>query len=57
MYVDCSRSGKLQWTSVLKACWWCESAKALAVREGCREQGSLRRQVAARGALVVLGEI
>jgi hypothetical protein len=41
------------WTSVLKADWWCESAEALAVREGCRQQGFLRRQFAARGALVV----
>jgi hypothetical protein len=42
---------------VLKACWWCESVKALAVREGCRQQGFLHRQAAERGALEVPGEI
>jgi hypothetical protein len=45
------------WTSVLKARWWCESAKAVAVCEGCRQQGFLRRPVAAKGAIVVPGEI
>jgi hypothetical protein len=45
------------WTSVLKACWWCESAKALTVREGCRQQGFLRQKATERGALEVPGEI